>query len=154
MAIGTDAAIDFFGTQDTLGTSSASVADDAFSIASDLSTWDNDDDAKEASVTGLFNWTTTAPDANSVNNLYLRLLNVQSTNDNQVPDANFQHRYVGSFPLNDVTGAQYVTIDISLPNAYTATDYEFYIENKSGSTEALPAGWDIFVTPKAVGPHA
>ena len=38
MTISTDAAIHVFGTQDTLGTSSAAVADAAFSIAADLST--------------------------------------------------------------------------------------------------------------------
>ena len=151
MAISTGAAIEFFGTQDTLGTSSAAVADAAFSIASDLSTWTNDDDAVSASVT-LSCTFSVAPTANTSLNLYLRLLDVQSTNDNTVPDANFQHVYVGSFPLNDSTSAQYITIDIGLPNAYTSQQYEFYIENGSG--QSLPAGWDIFVTPKAIGPHA
>ena len=151
MAISTGAAIEFFGTQDTLGTSSAAVADAAFSIASDLSTWTNDDDAVIASVT-LSCTFSVAPTANTSLNLYLRLLDVQSTNDNTVPDANFQHVYVGSFPLNDSTSAQYITIDIGLPNAYTSQQYEFYIENRSG--QSLPAGWDIFVTPKAIGPHA
>ena len=33
MAIATGAAVEFFGTQDTLGTSSAAVANAAFSIA-------------------------------------------------------------------------------------------------------------------------
>ena len=150
MAIATGAAIEFFGTQDTLGTSSAAVADAAFSIAGDLSTWTNDDDAVRASVTLLANFSV-APTANTSVNLYLRLLDVQSTNDGTVPDANFQHTYVGSFPLNDSTVAQYITIDISLPNGYTSQQYEFYIENQSG--EILPAGWDIFVTPKAIGPQ-
>lgn len=151
MAIGTDSAIHFFGTQDTLGTSSAAVADDAFSIAGDLSTWVNDDDAPIASVTLFANFSV-APTANSAINLYLRLLDVQSTNDNTVPDANFQHLYVASFPLNDSTVAQYITLDISLPNAVTSQNYELYVENKSG--QSLPAGWDIFVTPKTLGPHA
>lgn len=151
MAIGTDSAIHFFGTQDTLGTSSAAVADDAFSIASDLSTWVNDDDAPTASVTLLANFAV-APTANTTINLYLRLLNVQSTNDATVPDANFQHFFVGSFPLNDSTVAQYITIDIPLPNGLTSQNYEFYVENKSG--QSLPLGWDIFVTPKTIGPHA
>ena len=102
MAITTDAAIHTFGTQDTLGTSSAAVVDDAFSIAGDLSTWVNDDDAPQASVTLLANFSV-APTANSAINLYLRLLDVQSTNDATVPDANFQHLYVGSFPLNAST---------------------------------------------------
>ena len=151
MAIETDAAIDFFGTQDTLGTSSAAVADDAFSIAGDLSTWTNDDDAPMASVILLANFSV-APTANTSINLYLRPLNMEGTNDGDVPDANFQHMYVGSFPLNDVTTAQYIPITISLPNTKTSQEYEFYVENKSG--QSLPTLWDIFVTPKTIGPHA
>ena len=151
MAISTGAAIEFFGTQDTLGTTSAAVANNAFSIAGDLSTWVNDDDAPQASVILLANFSV-APTANSSINLYLRLLDIQSTNDQDVPDANFQHTYVGSFPLNDVTTAQYIAIDISLPNTVTSQNYEFYVENKSG--QSLPAGWDIYVTPKTLGPHA
>lgn len=151
MAIGTNSLIEFFGTQDTLGTSSAAVANDAFSVAGDLSTWTNDDDAPQASVVLLANFSV-SPTANSSINLYLRPLNVQSTNDQDVPDANFQHAYVGSFPLNDVTTAQYINIQISLPNNVTSQQYEFYVENKSG--QSLPAGWDVYVTPKTVGPHA
>jgi hypothetical protein len=151
MAISTGAAIEFFGTQDTIGTSSAAVANDAFSIASDLSTWTNDDDSPQASVIILANFSV-APTANSSLNLYLRPLDIQSTNDQDVPDANFQQTYVGSFPLNDVTTAQYINIQISLPNNQTSQGYEFYIENKSG--QSLPAGWDIYVTPKTLGPHA
>ena len=151
MAIGTGSLVEFFGTQDTLGTSSATVADAAFSIAGDLSTWTNDDDAPRASVTALIDFAVT-PTASSVVNLYLRPLNTQSTNDQEIPDANFTHTYVGSFPVNDVTTNQYITIDISLPNAYTSQQYEFYIENKTGQT--IQAGWDIYVTPKTYGPHA
>ena len=151
MAISTGAAIEFFGTQDTLGTTSSAVANAAFSAAGDLSTWTNDDDAVSASVTLFANFSV-APTANTSVNLYLRLLDVQSTNDGTVPDANFQHTYVGSFPLNDSTVAQYITIDIGLPNSVTSQQYEFYIENSSG--QSLPAGWDIYVTPKAIGPHA
>ena len=151
MAIGTSSAVEFFGTQDTLGTSSAAVADGSFSIAGDLSTWTNDDDAVMAAVILLANFSV-APDASSSINLYLRPLAIQSTNDQEVPDANFQHTYVGSFAVNDVTTAQYVTIEISLPNTKTSQGYEFYVENQTG--QSLPAGWDIYVTPKAVGPAA
>lgn len=151
MTIATDAAINFFGTQDALGTSSGTVADAAFSVAGDLSTWTNDDDAPQASVTALIDYAA-APDANSVVNLYLRLLNTQSTNDQEIPDANFTHTYVGSFPVNNVTTNQYITIDISLPNSKTSQEYEFYIENQTGQT--IQSGWDIYVTPKTIGPHA
>jgi len=151
MAISTDALVEFFGTQDTLGTSSATVADGAFSVAGDLSTWTNDDDAPRASVTALIDYAS-APDANSVINLYLRLLNTESTNDQETPDANFTHTYVGSIPVNDVTTNQYITIDITLPNSKTSQEYEFYIENQTGQT--IQAGWDLYVTPKTYGPHA
>ena len=43
-------------------------------------------------------------------------------------------------------------MDIGLPNSVTSQQYEFYVENSSG--QSLPAGWDIYVTPKAIGPHA
>lgn len=151
MAIGTDSAIDFFGTQDTLGTSSAAVTNGSFSIASDLSTWVNDDDAKFASIVLLADWNTTAPDVNSSIKLYARLLNIQSTNDQDVPDANFQHVFMGRFPVNDVLTNQYIPIIISLPNNETSQNYEFYINNLTGQT--IQAGWDIFITPKAIGPH-
>ena len=151
MTIGTDAAVEFFGDQDTLGTSSAAVANDGYSIASDLSTWINGDDAPVATVVLLANFTV-APSANTSINLYLRLLDISGTNDGDVPDANFQHTYVGSFPLNDVTTAQYIPIVISLPNVVASQQYEFYVENQSG--QSLPAGWDITVGPKTVGPHA
>lgn len=151
MAISTNAAIEFFGTQDTLGSSSAAVADAAFSIAGDLSTWVNDDDAPQASVVFKADFSV-APDANSSINLYLRPLNIQSTNDQDIPDANFLHTYVGTFPLNNVTTAQYISLIIDLPNNATSQNYEFYVENQSG--QSLPAGWDIFVTPKTLGPHA
>ena len=159
MAIPTNAPVDFFGTQTSVVGSGtiAAVADGDFSTinaTTGLVAWTNTDNVKEASVTILANWTTTAPDANSSINLYLRITAVQSTNDDVAPDANFQHHYVGSFPLNDATGAQYVTIEISLPNAYDATIYEPYIENKSGSTEDLPADWGLWITPKSIGPKA
>ena len=155
MAITTDAAVNFFGTQDTLGgTATAAIVDAAFSTI-DATTgsvsWTNDDDAPQASVTALIDYAV-APDVNSVVNLYLRPLNTQSTNDQEIPDANFTHTYVGSFPVNDVTTNQYITIDISLPNGQTSQQYEFYIENSTGQT--IQAGWDIYVTPKTIGPHA
>ena len=152
MAIGTDAAIEFFGTQDALDDTSGSVADAAFSASSDLLTWTNDDDAITANL--VFSGTyASAPDASSSVNCYVQLLNIDgSTGDQDAPDANFQHTYVGSFPLNDVTSAQLVSINISLPNVITSQIYQFYIENTAGQT--LSAGWEILVTPKAIGPHA
>lgn len=151
MAIGTDAFVEFYGTQDAIGTSSASVADAAFSIAGDLSTWTNDDDAPFAAIvfSGTFS---VAPDANSVVELYVRMLNIVSTNDEDIPDANNAAGFLGTFALNDVTSAQYRQILVKLPSGKTSAELEFYIRNSGGQT--LSAGWDINVTPIAIGPHA
>ncbi len=149
MAIGTDSAIDFFGTQDTITGSGATVVDGAFGAAA--TTWTNDDDAPMASMIleATYN---VAPDANSSVDLFARPLNIQSTNDGDVPDANFGHVYLGPFPLNDVTGAQYIAIDIRLPNTKTGQEYNFYIENNGGQT--ISSTWGLYITPKTIGPHA
>lgn len=151
MAISTGNVIHFFGTQDALDDTSGAVADNAFSVAGDLLTWTNDDDAPMASLVLEANYSV-APDANSYVALYAQLLNISSTNDGDVPDANNQHVYLGSFPVNDVTTAQYIPIDVSLPNQYTSQQYQFFIENQTG--QSIPAGWDLSVTPKTVGAHA
>ena len=157
MAIGTDAAIEFFGTQDTLGgTATAAVANNAFSTinaTTGLVAWTNDDDAIMAKVVLDANFSV-APDANSLVNLYARPLNVQSTNDPIIPDATNPHVFMGSFPLKDGTNAQFIPLLISLlaTNFQTSQVYEFYTENKSG--QSMPAGWDVYILPTAIGPHA
>lgn len=151
MAISTDSLIRFFGTQDTLGTSSSAVTDTSFSVAGDLSTWTNDDDAISATAILTVNYSV-APDVNTSIPIYARLLNIQSTNDADIPDANNRNVLVGEFAVNDVTTAQYIPIEIYLIAAVTSQDYEFYIENLTG--QSIPAGWDLFVGPTALGPHA
>lgn len=151
MAIGTGAEIDFFGTQDTVSGTTAAVANNGFSATGDISAWTNDDDARQASITltGTF---AVAPTLGTYVNLYARLMNVDGTSDNPVPSVSFLHTCLGSFPVDDVTSSQVITLDIPLPNAYTSQVYEFYIENKSG--QSLNSGWTLKVTPKAAGPHA
>lgn len=151
MAIGTDAAVEFFGTQDALDSTSGTVATTAFSVAGDLATWVNTDDAPMASITGELDWAS-APAVNSVVNLYAQLIDSVSTSDGEVPDANHRHVYIGTFPTNDVTTPQFITIDVALPNYKTSSEYQFYIENQTGQT--IQSGWDIHVTPKTIGPKA
>ena len=152
MTIGSNSLIDFFGTQDSLDNTSSAVTDGSFSAGtSDLSAWTNDDDAPFASIT-LEGTYSVAPDAGSTVTLFARQMNVQSTNDNEAPDANLPHKILGYFPLNDVTSAQFITIQVKLPNNYSSQVYDFYIQNNAGQT--LGAGWDLHVTPMTVGPHA
>ena len=151
MTIATGSAIEFFGTQTTVTGTTATVADGAFSVTGDIVQFTNTDDAPQASVVAMLDWAV-APDANSSVNLYVRSMNIDSTNDQDVPDANYQNVYVGSFPINDVITNQYIPIDISLPNTVSQQVYEFYIENQTGQT--IQASWTLKVTPKTLGPHA
>jgi len=150
MTISTDSAIEFFGTQDTVITTAGTIADGGFSSAGEATTWTNDDDARYASavLTATF---ATAPDANSSVTLVAKLNDIDGANDAHEPDANNLHTYLGSFPLNDSTAAQYIAIEITLPNAYTSQSYDFYIQNNAGQT--LSAGATVKVTPKSIGPH-
>jgi len=156
MAISTDSAVVFFGTADDLENTTSTVADAAFSDGTnDLNAWTNDDDAPLAMFVLEFTTATTG-DAGSTIDLYVRPLNIGSagTEDAEVPDANFGHMYLGSFPHNNPsTSAQTATFGtVSLPNVITSQQYEFYIQNNTGQT--ISAGWTLIVTPITYGPHA
>lgn len=154
MAIGANTGIHFFGTQDTLDNTTSAITNGAFSDGTnDLNEWTNDDDAPMAFVVLEITFAT-APTAGSSVNLYARKMDIGNagTEDEDAPDANHTHSFVGSFGLNDVTSAQTIGILIALPNSKTSQKYVFYIENKGGQTAS--AGWALHVTPVAIGPHA
>ncbi len=152
MAIGADSAVEFFGTQDDLASASALVASAGFSIASDLVTWTNDDDAPQASITLEFTMAVAAAD-NSGFNMYFRALNVEGTNDDSIPEAEYRFNWVAFFPaLNGITTIQRSTQRIALPNYKTSSVWEVYIENLT--EQEVDAGWTAFVTPITIGPHA
>lgn len=153
MAISTDAAIHFFGTADDLDSTAASVADGAISVVGDLAAWTNDDDASSASVVfeGAF---TTGPDVGSFIQLVARLMDIEGTNEATAPLADYQHTWLGAFPLDNVGSSttQRIPIDIDLPNHHTSQIYNFYIVNNSG--QSLDSGWTLHITPRTTGPHA
>lgn len=152
MAIGTDAAINFVGAQDSLDNTSGSVADDAFSVAGDLLDWTNDDDALTVDIVLEANFSV-APDANSSVALFAQVLNVVSTNDPLIPTANYQDVFLTSFPVKDVTGNRFSNPKtISLPRLQSSQIVDYFIQNNTGQT--ISAGWDLHVTPNAIGPHA
>lgn len=152
MAIGTDALIGFGGTQDSgLATASAAVAaGGVFSIALDLSTWTNSDDTLTGFLILLTNYSI-APDDNSSIPCFIRPLNFQGTNDAEIPSAIMQQGRIGTFAVNAVITAQYSWIEFSIPFFKTSGEFEFYIQNNTG--QEIPAGWDLFPTSTAPGPH-
>lgn len=149
MAISTDAAIEFFGTQTSVVTSTAAVTDGSFSAQED--TFTNSDDAPQASAVLVVTFGS-APDDNSFVALYARLLNIDGLGDQDTPDAEFLHTFLGNFPVDNTTSSQNVAIDIVLPNTKSSQEYEFYIQNRAGET--ISSGWELFITPKTLGPHA
>ncbi len=151
MAISTDAVIDFFGTTDTVTSSSSAVLDAAFSVVADVVTWTNDDDAVSASVvfSGTFS---VAPTAGRALGLYASLQNINGTADQLDPSDAFAHVAVGTIPVKDVTTLQTIPLSIPLMNINTSQEVLFFIKNNAGQT--LSSGWDLFVTPTALGPHA
>lgn len=149
MAISTDSAIEFFGTQTTITSGTSAITPGSFASAG---TWTNTDDAPVATMI-LESTFAAVPTANIVVDLYARLLNIQSTNDQEIPTANYQHRYLGSFPVKDQSTIQRTAIDVGLPNVDTQQEYEFYIRNND-DIDNINAGWNLYITPKTFGPHA
>ena len=158
MTIGTDATIDFFGTEDEVTVASpGAVNAGAFSAAADVSDWTNDDDAPYAmfklklTASGL----TGAPTAGETVVLYARLLNIESTEDAPVPDSNYRQIRLTSFVLDAADADQvHVRGPIRLPNYKTSQEYEFFIENNMASINIGASGWELWVKPITFGPHA
>lgn len=161
MAIGTNDTIQKFGTQDevtSISPAPSTVATGAFSGASDTVAWTNDDDAPYASFLLKCQYDTTAPtDGQGSIDLYGRLLNVQSTNDLNTPDADFLMVHLGTFLIdwgvaNDVDFYTPIPHAV-LPNMKSSQEYEFYIQNNNGG-QTIGASWQLWVTPFTYGPAA
>lgn len=143
-----------FGTQDTVtaGGGTSAVTDTSFSVAADAAAWTNDDDYSLADVVLKFQYPSGTLASPPIVNLRLRKMNVDSTNDEPVPDglsSAYPGHLVGTFVGDQNLGSTtdtYLTIEIHLPNAYTSQVYEFYIENQTDVT--MTAGWTLKVTPK------
>lgn len=159
MAISSDATIHFWGTQDQVddGTTST-IATTAFSVAADISTWTNDDDAPYASFVLECQFDTTAPtDGEGSIDLYARLLNVQSTSDVGEPSATNLNHYLGSFPIDWTIAADTNYFSVipfaTLPNMITSQQYDFYIHNNA-TGQTIGVDWNMWITPFTFGPHA
>lgn len=157
MAIGTNAAIEYFGTRDALGTTTSAVADGAFSDGTnDLLAWTNDDDAPWAAFVLTGQYPSGTLDAIPFFVLHARLIDVLgTTGDTPVPDANHSPHQLGIFNWNPdlaATTDDDMVVITKLPNTRASQEYNFYIENTTGVS--LSAGWELEVIPFTEGPHA
>ena len=160
MAIGADSAIAFFGTQDEVTVASpGAVSNGAFSAASDVNDWTNDDDAPLAMFVLVLQDLSGAATAGDTIDLYCKPLNVvNTTGDHQGPNANCLSIYLGSFLIDAVdpaaTDDNYVLGPVALPNTKTSQEYEFYIYNNLTTVGIDAADWELWITPMTYGPHA
>lgn len=160
MAIGTDDAIHKFGTQDQVTVASpGSVANAAFSAASDVNDWTNDDNAPMATFVLVLQDLSGAATAGDTVDLYCKPLNVvNTTGDHQGPNTNLRTIFLGSFHVDAVdpagTDDNYVLGPVALPNTKTSQEYEFYIYNNLTTVSIDAADWELWVTPVTFGPHA
>lgn len=159
MAISTDAAINFFGTQDlvTIAAGTSEVTNTSYSVDGDCVSpdWSNDDDALLAGFVLKFQYPSGTITIGGIA-LYCQRMNIDGANDEPVPDANYSAQFLGSFPTDSglaVTTDNYIPLGhTALPNLYTNQVYNFFIKNNCGVT--LTAGWTIKITPITDGPHA
>lgn len=159
MAISTNAAVEFFGTEDQVSIASpGAVNNGAFSVAGDVSDWTNDDDAPFArfKFKVLATALSAAPTAGKGIRLYARPMNIESTEDAPVIDSDYKQIFLDYITLDAVDADQvHVSQLVRLPNYQSSQVYEFFIENDSGVNIATGAGaWELWVTPVTFGPHA
>ncbi len=160
MTIAADAGIFFFGTQDevTSGTP-ATISDNAYGKADQGATvnWTNDDDAPFGAAVLKCQFDTTMPTVGLIA-LYAHVLNIQSTNDPGVPDANNENLgFVGVFLIDFGIAADtdfFTFIEsFAMPAVGAAQAIDWYLKNdKTGQT--IGVSWQLWITPKTIGPHA
>jgi hypothetical protein len=157
MAIGADSTVYFYGTQDSVDDGSTSaITTGNFSAAADITSWTNDDDAPLADMVLLWQYPSGTISAGAVVNVYAQLLNIQSTNDENVVDASNTKHLLGSFRVDEglaATTNEYAGLkDVKLPSFATSQIIDFYFENQTGVS--MSASWAVWITPKTLGPHA
>lgn len=134
-----------YGTTKTLEANGGSItnnsivqADDAnYSVSSDGSNF------PDAEFVASFTYAT-APTEGTVLAVYARPLDIDGTNDAEVPEAARQTYFVGAFVVNNVTTTQYATFlarDVPKLAAY-------YLHN-NGTGQTVSSGWTLKVTPRS-----
>lgn len=138
------------GTPKTLEASGAAIAnntlaqaDDAnYSVATDGAYYP---DAKFVIAVSF----ATAPTEGTTLALYAQPLDIDGTNDAEIPEISRPTVFVGSFAVNNVTTAQYIEL-LAQDVPWTAA---YYLHN-NGTGQTVSAGWTLKVTPCTVAAAA
>lgn len=88
-----------------------------------------------------------APTEGTTVALYARPIDIDGTNDGEVPETTRPTVYIGSFVVNNVTTTQY--IELYAQNVPWKADY--YLHN-NGTGQTISAGWTLKITPYTLKP--
>lgn len=134
-----------FGTPKTLEANGGAIANNAV-VQADDATYDQvSDGAGFMYADFVLGFTyATAPTKGTVLALYARPLDIDGTNDAEVPEATRPTMFIGSFVVNNVTTAQYAQlIERQVPKLAS-----YYIHN-SATGQTVSTGWTLKVTPRS-----
>ena len=139
-----------FGTPKTLEASGASIANNTLAQADDASYSVASDGAYYPDAKFVISVTFgTAPTEGTTLALYARPLDIDGTNDAEVPETTRPTVFIGTFSVNNVTTAQYIEL-LAQDVPWSAS---YYIHN-NGTGQTVSAGWTLKVTPCTVAPAA
>ena len=139
-----------FGTVKTLEANGASTANNALAQADDASYSVASDGAYYPDAKFVISVTFgTAPTEGTTLALYARPLDIDGTNDAEVPETTKPTVFIGTFVVNNVTTAQYIEL-LAQDVPWSAS---YYIHN-NGTGQTVSAGWTLKVTPCTVAPAA
>ena len=138
------------GTQKTLEANGASIANNTLAQANDASYSVASDGAYYPDAKFVISVTFgTAPTEGTTLALYARPLDIDGTNDAEVPETTRPTVFIGTFVVNNVTTAQYIEL-LAQDVPWSAS---YYIHN-NGTGQTVSAGWTLKVTPCTVAPAA
>lgn len=138
------------GTQKTLEANGASIANNTLAQADDANYSISADGAYFPDAKFVVSVTFgTAPTEGTTLALYARPLDIDGTNDAEVPEVTRPTVFIGTFVVNNVTTAQPIELiaeDVPWNAAY-------YLHN-NGTGQTVSAGWTLKITPFTVAPTA
>lgn len=135
-----------YGTQKTVSTSIAAIANNAISAA--VGTYSATDtlDYPDADFVLVVTFAT-APTEGSTIDLLVRPMDVQGANGTVTPEATYQPHRIGTFVVDNVTAAQYLFCSgFDLPKAG-----ELYLYNNA-TGQSTSANASLYMTPRTLAP--
>ena len=138
------------GTPKTLEANGASIANNTLAQADDANYSISADGAYYPDAKFVLAATFgTGPAEGTTLALYARPLDIDGTNDAEVPETTRPTVFIGTFSVNNVTTAQYAELIVQ----DVPWNASYYLHN-NGTGQTLSAGWTLKVTPCTVAPAA